>query len=116
MKIVSRKQLMALPPGTVYHDWEPCNWGTMKIKRDTIPVEDGYSGDWWLVLVPQLDVDDFGQEVEVTDLMVANGTSHAVDLVVPQRDGCFDHEQMYAVWERSDVEALIKVLQSGLAQ
>ena len=40
-----------------------------------------------------------------------NGTSLDMDFRCSGRDGCFEKDQLFAVWEKKDVEMLISRLQ-----
>jgi hypothetical protein len=47
--------------------------------------------------------------------MQHDGASFPVDMQQGCRDGCFDADQLFAVWERADAEALLKRLHLALA-
>lgn len=44
-----------------------------------------------------------------------NGVSVAMDFETQGRDGMFDHDQLYAVWEPQDVAALVERLRRCLS-
>lgn len=100
MKLVTRKELMALPAGTLYHEWEPCYFRGMCIKGETIPAEPGYSGDWFEQQVPEV-----GSAEDMLDHL-GEGESVPVNMDLEGREALFDDKRRYAVWERADVEAL----------
>lgn len=101
MRIVSREELMAMPPGTLYHDWQPCCFGDLCIKGESLFHEHrGKLNDWWEVHVPEV-----GNAEEMLDHL-DQGESIPVNLYLEGREALFDDKMRYAVWERADVEAL----------
>lgn len=103
MRVVSRQELLQLPAGTLYHAWQPCWFDGLCIKGESMPLREGYPGDWWVVHVPTPDTD-----VTVDGLVqLDEGKPVAVDLETASRDGLFDDKLRYAVWERADVEKLV---------
>lgn len=104
MRIVSRSELMALPPGTLYHEWEPCYFHSLCIKGKTIPAEEGYRGDWWQHVVPQLIDEKEPDNLQVL-INLDNGASIPLTFNLAGREALCDNTLRYAVWERSDVEA-----------
>lgn len=109
MKIVNRKEFLAMPAGTVYSKYTPFIFDDLSIKGDT------WSNDflcqslsdafWWL-----------SSEEYIEGLQRAEnaGESLVMDFDCESRDGLFDEQQLFAVWERSDVEGLIARLQLAL--
>jgi hypothetical protein len=107
MKIVDRKTFLAMPEGTVFSKYEPCIFSELKIKgancgeddflvqeiADAVRMEDGESS--------------FDMFTRVNDLR----ESVPMDLYCEGRDGLFDQDQLFAVWEDGDVAALISRLQ-----
>lgn len=41
MKIINRTQFLAMPEGTVYSKFEPCFFGEISIKGESV------ANDWW---------------------------------------------------------------------
>lgn len=111
MKIVNRETFLTLPAGTVFAKYTPCSFGDVQMKADTcgadfvcnslIPMFEGWS-----------DSDSF---LRVCDAMEAGESSPPFDYDSYGRDGFFDQDQLFAVFERRDLEALISQLQACLA-
>lgn len=59
-------------------------------------------------------VHDSNAYFDLLDTMQDGEPSPPMDFDFAGRDGMFDKDQLFAVWERRDVEALIKVLQGTL--
>jgi hypothetical protein len=113
MKIVKRPAFLKLPPGTVYSKYEPCVFGELQIKGDTLP----NGNDWFYQDIAEaVDSSDSGERVTQLFEAEETGKSITMDFDCQGRDGCFESdEQMFAVWERADVEALIARLQATLS-
>lgn len=110
MKIVNRPEFLKLPPGTVYSKWEPCVFGELLIKGDTLP----NGNDWFYQSIADA-IDHTGSSDFSDKLFEAaeTGKSLPMDFACEGRDGCFESdEQMFAVWERADVEALVERLKA----
>lgn len=106
MKIVRRKEFLALPVGTVFSRYEPCAFTDFLIKGESI------TNDWFEVSIERSGAhgaeEDFGREGQ-------SGASFPVDLDCEGRDGLYaEDDALYAVWEKTDVEALIARLQLAL--
>lgn len=92
MRIVSRDELMKLPAGTVYQQWEPCVLGELMIKGET------WETDW---LCRSLSADiEYGERHEPS---IELDTSFG-------RDGLFKLEQQYLVYEPADIEIMVAKL------
>ena len=109
MKIVSRTEFLKMKPGTVYSLYKPCIFGALEIK------EKSYENDWlYQDIVDAIECDDSG---DLTDRLFdaqENGSSLDIDFDCLSRDGLFDDDQLFAVWERKDVVALIERLRQTI--
>jgi len=109
MRIVDRKTFLALPEGTVFSKYEPCVFESLCIKGET------WGNDFLVQYIDSaLDVQNCGEFSEKLEASKENGSSVSMDFDCMSRDGCFDDDQLFAVWERSDVEALITRLAQAL--
>lgn len=111
MKIVNRAEFLALPAGTVFSKYSPQNFGDLAIKGNSWPD----SGDFlYQDIACSIDASssvDFGNKLEDAE---EQGASIPMDFERLSRDGLFDDDQLFAVFERADVEALVVRLQSAL--
>lgn len=106
MKIVTRKELLAMPAGTIYHQCAPCHFLSMCVKGAT--VFDGE--DWEMISVPDLDdafVDAF---LEAWD----KGVSVPMLFDSYGRDAIFDDSLRYAVWESDDLQGLLAIVNRAI--
>ena len=118
MRIVDRATFLALPSGTVYAKWgEPgdtrvFDYGPTEIKLDTM------GGDF--VSEPFFawpdGCNDSGQWIdEMEAARSGNATAPMAIGDSSARDGLYDEAQMFAVYDRTEVERLIGALQQALA-
>lgn len=101
MKIVNFKTFIAMPAGVIFSYYQPCIFEGLWRKEETINHNDGDPpGDYFQTsLLPTFD--SMSQDVELSDLM--------------ERDGAFDYDRLYAVYEADDVARLKKFLESAVA-
>lgn len=115
MIIVDRKTFLDMPAETVFSFYEPCIFSGPAIKGKTL-FSDGEAIDFFYTneFAGPIDAMSSGDEAEMLFDAQRNGTSLPLCFDTLQRDGCFDHDQLYAVYERRDVEALIERLKKTL--
>lgn len=117
MKIIDRKTFLAMPAETLYAKYEPCIFHGMMIKGDTIIGFDGEPIDWFYQqLVDALKSSDCGEWGALLDESQSTGKSIPMNFEMQSRDGCFEDDQLFAVFEPQDVHALITRLQRCIAQ
>lgn len=110
MKIVNRKQFISMSPGTLFIKYKPCIFGPLCEKRETI----GDIDFWYINLTNS--VDAAGTDEFFKKLTLAEREGSSVDLRFDEieRDGAFNDDQLFAVYERNDVLKLIKALDLAL--
>lgn len=104
MKIVNRKEFLEMPRGTVYSKYEPTIFDELCVKMSDS--EDGWGNDWIYLSL----TDGFikGTEHDVGDLI---GLEHfEFDMEGTVRDGLFDNDQLFAVYDENDILKLIAKL------
>jgi hypothetical protein len=109
MKIVNRKTFLGAPVGTVFTKYQPCFFGDMRIKDSSLKNDFCYQE-----IIGSIDADDPQELMDKLHASEAQGKSVDIDLDCLSRDGYFDDDQLFAVWERGDVEKLIQRLQKCL--
>lgn len=101
MKILNWTEFAAMPEGTVFSFWEPCIAEGLHQKGETW-LHDGKPGDFWysdLIASPAPDKDGWATPdgpLEVSD--------------AESRWGMFEYDQLFAVYERADVQHIIERL------
>lgn len=103
MKIVDRLTFLALPAETLFSKYEPCVFGDLCIKGDSIKDIDFF----YQTIVDAIACNDSNEFADKLLAAERTGESVSLDLDYQGRDGCFDAGQLFAVWEPADVAALI---------
>ena len=107
MKILTRKQFMNTPIGTVFSYYEPQSFRELMIKQSDLS---GWESDFlYDNIIGALESKSSSEYFDKCDKMEA-GESVPVDFEATSRDGLFEEKQLFAVYEKEDVEKLIKRL------
>ena len=110
MKIVNLKTFRSMPEGTVFMKFEPCIFGSLCVKAGTMESD--------FVAASLTDEIDANDSVEMADKLFA--AMQDPNLSIPvyfeaySRDGMFEDDQMFAVYEKADIEGLVKKLSECL--
>lgn len=108
MKIVNRTAFLALPAGTLFAQYRPHIIGDIQIKQESM------TNDFLVQDLTEVACDS-GDSLAVIDLIdtsLKTGGSFSLDLDCTYRDGAFNLDQLFIVWEQSDYDQLIAKLQS----
>ena len=95
MVILNRKEFLELSCDTIFSKYKECCFESICIKGATI------GNDWFNIRLM-----DAVKKIKTTN--------YALDLETESRNAEFDEEQMFAVYEKEDVEKLIKKLKDCL--
>lgn len=121
MRIVDRATFLTLPAGTVYAKWGSAGEGATKeqdLTHDEVAVKgETVAGVDWVVLDLLAWPEDCSNSFEWADAMHAaiNGKPTApLDIGEGGRDGFFDQEQLFAVFDRVEVERLVALFRNCL--
>ena len=116
MKIINKKEFYKLPIGTVYADFEPNIFTSLKIKLENCFDVHGISYDYFyrdlLVNVKSHSSDEFHH---ILDSAIADKTSFQLDFELIERDGCYDENELFAIYESEDLKGLISQLSQSLS-
>ena len=102
MRIVDRATFLRMPEDTVYANYKRCFFGELCIKGETLD-RDFLMQD----LVSAVKAHDCAEFYQSLDDSQENGTDVRFDFECQGRDGMFEEEQMFAVWDDEDVMGLI---------
>ncbi len=109
MKIVNKKGFYALPANTLVATYAPMIFGEPFIKMDTLYGRDGEPFDYLYQEITELMSNEDG--VFPDDWISLAETDPSMDLKLDMdcigRDGCFEDDQMYAVYTSEDVREII---------
>jgi len=110
MKIINLTQFRAMPEGTVFMKYEPCVFEPLSVKGETWEF-DFISAS----ITDEVDADS-SEEME-NKLRYAENSGESIDMDFEGyiRDGCFEPNQLFAVYEKKDIEGLINKLNSCLS-
>lgn len=111
MRIVDRKTFLSLPPKTLYRKYQPQIYGDLNIKFDTLPFND------WINLETHGDIEGSmccGTNSDLHSVAQYTGDTYRFDLDSCGRDGCYDDDQLFAVYDNEDIQQLIDKLKECL--
>lgn len=109
MKIIDRETFITMPEGTVFSEYEPCYFGPLMIKGATVGAVDWYEQ----TVSDAFDFNDTDDLYRKCDAAV-NGGNLPITLNCETRNGMFDDDQLFAIWDQRDIAALITRLQRSL--
>lgn len=108
MRVMRRSEFLDQPAGTIYAKGNAWYFGGMEVKGETM-------GDDWACLDPcWIQAESAEAAFDRLDAMLERGTSGAgrADF---GRDGCFEPDALFLVFERADLEALRGLVDGALA-
>lgn len=104
MRIINRIEFLKQPNNTLFSTYEPQFFGELQIKGDTIGLND-------FRVQPIHEAIKSSSSEEFTIILgsaQSTGESFDMDFDCWSRDGFYDPDtQLYAIWEKKDVQALI---------
>lgn len=105
MKIVTRKEFLKLPAETLFSYYEPCSFADLHIKVSD--KNSGYDNDFLYdsIIGPIFcqNSEDFTNKCDEME----KGKSVKLDFEYTRREGLFEDEQLFAIYEKDDVIQLI---------
>jgi hypothetical protein len=100
VRVVNRKTFLALPAGTIYCKGAPWAFQGLCIKGDSLP-----SNDWIYLDMAWASAKDSGEASDILENSLATGSSFACEDDYG-RDGCFNEDAIFLVFERADLTKL----------
>jgi len=112
MKIVNRKTFLELPSGTIYSEhYSGDGFNNLSIKYET------WGNDWIYMDINDFDdCENSGERYEKIDKMRDEGAEYPLNLDTTSRDGLFEDEQMFAIYDENDVNKIIEVLTQAVTK
>jgi len=105
MKIVDLPTFQTLSEGTIAAKYKPCVFGDLFIKGESS--EDDFVLTY---ITTEIDCDGTDDFYDKLNDARKNNTSVSMSFDESIRDGRFKDDQLFAVWEKTDVENLIAKL------
>ncbi len=106
MKLVKRQELMEMPEGTLYCELrEPWIFSGLSIKGSTINI-DGKNIDFGTRGLEWVDADNSGEAVDrLEEMLLDSSVNYPVEAAYG-REGMFDDEQVYMVYDKADIKSI----------
>lgn len=108
MKIYKRAEFLGLPAGTIYAKGKPWYFSEPHIKGDTLP-----SNDWVCLSFNWISAKNESEQHEYLEHMLESGASYPMNDSFG-RDGCFDKEEFFLVYEKDDLLKLREYVDEAL--
>jgi len=109
MKIVDLKTFRSLPCGTIAMKYEPYDFDILFVKGET------WECDFFLAyLTDEIDCNDLSDFIDKLTLAEEKGISVPMSFEKTMRDGLFEKKQLFAIWEKEDIQGLINKLKECL--
>ncbi|POA45582.1 hypothetical protein C1893_23285 [Pseudomonas sp. MPR-ANC1] len=116
MRIVDLKTFLAMPEGTVFSKYDPAIIREPMVKLESIDHHGELKDFRYTSLTDEVDASGSAERDHILITAEDEGVSFALDFHTSMRDGEYDLDQLFAVWERNDVSGLIERLQEAFAQ
>lgn len=107
MKVVNRKDFLKLPGGTIFCKGTKWCFDNLSIKGHS------WEDDFLYVDLCNIDSNDTEQWVDRLEDSLNNGTSYPINNNT-ERDGMFDEEGIFLVFEKEDLKFLIDVFKISI--
>ncbi|MGG4438207.1 hypothetical protein AAXE64_27030 [Priestia megaterium] len=107
MKLIKRKEFLKLPSGVMYSEFYSTNvFSGLYIKKESL------NNDWCFEsLIDQVKGSSLSEDIsEAVFDSISKKTSFELDLNRIQSNGDFENNQFFAVYEKDDIDALVKKL------
>ena len=105
MKIVGLEEFLKLPEDTVFMKYKPCAFEELCAKMKTLPHDFALC-----TLTTEVDSVSSDDMFNRLDEALEIGGSVKMDFHSNMRDGCFEKDQLFAIYEKEDVQGLINRL------
>lgn len=107
MKIINLDQFLALPENTLFSKYAPCFFGELSIKGKSLNGTRDFCFQQIADAIKCTGSSNFSAKLFLAEQA---GDSVEMDFNCQGRDGCFEDEQLFAVWELKDIQQLIERL------
>ena len=104
MRVVNRTDFMNLPDNTVFCKYRSCCMDDIKIKT-------GNCGADFVCVDMKTPIGNEGEDSIDAYFRLDGGESVPLDMEATGRDGFFDNNQLFIVFDKVDIKAMISALQ-----
>lgn len=110
MKLVTREQFLKLPEGTIAMKYSQGSFDPLFVKGET------WGNDFISTNIVD-EIETTGSDDLIDKLtLLENGAEFPMAFEESMRDGCFDDKQLFAIWDKKDIEGLITKLNESLKE
>lgn len=110
MRIINRKEFLTLPENTLYRKYDPQIFCELEIKRCS--PKNGYINDFLSQQLTNLNSHSSDEECHLKDRYEETSESFKLCYNSCGRDGLFDKNQLFAIYDNEDIEELINTLKT----
>ena len=115
MKIINSELFLSLPAGIIYAYFKPVIFKGLFIKGDTIKDENNKLIDYFFKnILNEVSSNSSDEMFDIIFKREIDGMSFNLDFDCYERDGLFDNDRKYAIYEKNDIENLINVLKENI--
>lgn len=107
MRIINLSEFIKMPKGTVYSKYAPCHFDGLMIKDDNCTNQRDF---YYQNLIGNVENCSTGDFIQKCEFALLHGLSISLDFDVVERDAMYFEDQLFAVYEKKDIEGLIKCL------
>lgn len=107
MRIVDRKTFLALPEGVMFAKYGGMGFGELFIKGESRPNDFYYQE-----IADPIACESSAERFDLLERAEKTGESFSLDFNCQARDGLFDGDQLFPVWEIGDIMGLEARLES----
>lgn len=115
MRVVTREEFMRMPEGTLFLKGRPWAFGDLCVKGETI-IFNGRSMDWFYLPTGTIEANDSGELFDRMGSMLKDGASYPLDLDCQSKDGCFDSDDVFLIYEAADIRAMVDLFGGLIAR
>jgi len=111
MKIVNKKEFLKLPENTIYCSFDKNNFAFngFAVKLESL------ENDWYYMDLTDFDNwDDSEERIENIQKMITEGKEYPLSLNCSSRDGMFEDDEMFCIYDKYDVERIMSVLSESI--
>lgn len=108
MRVVDRKTFLTLPAGTIYCKGVQWAFDGLCIKDDSL------GNDWIYLDMAWASAHDSGEAVDILEKSLETGSSFACEDAFG-RDGCFDDDAVFLIFETGDLLSLRSRIDDAIA-
>jgi hypothetical protein len=114
MKILNKTQFLQINSPVLYSRYSPCSFEGLEIKEENFSENDFWYQDLLGSIQTDKEPNKIDPQIDVLIRCEKTGESFELDLDCLDRDGLYESNALYAVYEKDDVIRLIERLKKIL--